>query len=119
MTLNLVLNLLNVNLLFLQVLLTNMTYPDVTTLLSPASMTAEADVIMANTKKINGVDLGADALTFRVGDEKTFPQHVKVAGGLKVVSDNAGDLTLSSSHNVVLLNEADEQQLFSVNLPNR
>ena len=104
----------------MQVLLTNMTYPDVTTLLSPSSMTAEKDVILANTKTINGVDLGVDALTFRPNDEKTFPQHVKVTGGLKVVSANKGNLTLSSSHDVILLNKADElTSLFSVNLPNR
>ena len=120
MTLNPVLNLL-ITLLFLQVLMTNMTYSDVTTLLNPSSMTANADVILADTKKINGVDLGVDALTFRAGDEKTFPQHVKVTGGLKVVptTANTGDLTISSSHNVVLLNEANDKPLFSVNLPNR
>ena len=99
--------------------MTNMTYQDVTTLLSPSSMNAEADVILADTKMINGVDLGVDALTFRADDEKTFPNHVKVTGGLKVVSDNNGDLALSSSHNVILLAESDDRPLFSVNLPNR
>ena len=105
-----------------QVLMTNMTYSDVTTILNPSSMTAKTDVILPAAMKINGVDLGVDALTFRPDDEKTFINPVKIIGGLKVVPGSAKDknLSLSSSHGVVLVDESDvTSKLYSVNLPER
>ena len=102
--------------------MTNMTYSDVTTILNPSSMTAKANVILPTATKINGVDLGVDALTFRPDDEKTFINPVKITGGLKVVPGSAKDknLSLSSSHDVVLVDESDvTSKLYSVNLPER
>ena len=98
----------------------NMTYTDITTILKPSSMAAESDVLLPANIKINSVDLGTDALTFRAGDEKTFTNAVKITDGLNVVLGTAGsgDLTLSSTHDVNLIDDTDAT-LLSVNIANR
>ena len=100
----------------------NMTYTDITTILKPSSMAAESDVLLPANIKINSVDLDTDALTFRAGDEKTFTNAVKITDGLNVVPGDSGtgsgDLTLSSTHNVNLIDDTDAT-LYSVNIADR
>ena len=97
----------------------NMTYTDITTILKPSSMAAESNVLLPANIKINSVDLDTDALTFRAGDEKTFTNAVKITDGLNVVpGDTSGNLTLSSTHNVNLIDETDAI-LYSVNIADR
>ena len=99
----------------------NMTYNDITTILNPDSMVAESDVLLPANIKINDVDLDMDALTFRTGDEKTFTNAVKITDGLNVVtgSGGSGNLTLSSSHDVNLIDDETDAVLYSVNIPER
>ena len=99
----------------------NMTYTDITTILNPDSMVAESDVLLPANIKINDVDLDMDALTFRTGDEKTFTNAVKITDGLNVVtgSGGSGNLTLSSSHDVNLIDDETDAVLYSVNIPER
>ena len=98
----------------------NMTYTDITTILKPSSMAAESDVLLPANIKINNVDLDTDALTFRTGDEKIFTNAVKITDGLNVVpgDSGSGDLILSSTHNVNLIDDTDAT-LYSVNIANR
>ena len=98
----------------------NMTYTDITTILKPSSMAAESDVLLPANIKVNNVDLDTDALTFRAGDEKTFTNAVKITDGLNVVlgDSGSGDLTLSSTHNVNLIDDTDAI-LYSVNVADR
>ena len=100
--------------------MTNMSYPAVTTVLNPSTMKASSNVILPANTKINTVDLDTDALTFRTNDEKTFTNHVKMTGGLKVVpGSTSGDLSIASAKDVVLLDADETTELLSVNLPQR
>lgn len=78
----------------------------VAAILNPDSVDVKENVLIATEKKVNGLDLSEDVLTYKVGDEKTFQKAVKFTGDLQVIPDSSsGDLTLSSSSDVFLVDD--------------
>ena len=113
----------------------------VTTILSPASVDVEGNVVMTPTAmppitldgegnvvmtplsppvRINQVDLSEDVLTYKAGDEKTFTAAVIISGDLNVVPGDAGtgDLTIPTDSDIILVNDQNAE-VIAVNIADR